>query len=167
MLKVLRRRYAYAKANNEDTAELEQEITKTEVAIQDIPSPLKLVVKDVRGTAFAREIARQTGTRLAVFDGEGGSLEPIIKERQLLNFIADGFNGDGASFLRESKPSIEIAHAYISLCIMLQPEKLKRLTGKSHLWHEGFMARVLPVFVQPRAGQRFGQHAVHDAQIYA
>lgn len=92
MLKVLRRRYAYAKANNEDTAELEQEITKTEVAIQDIPSPLKLVVKDVRGTAFAREIARQTGTRLAVFDGEGGSLEPIIKERQLLNFICISSN---------------------------------------------------------------------------
>lgn len=164
-LRVLRNKYAYAPENGEDIESLEQSIAEVEASIQDIPHPLKLAVQDVRATAFAREIERQPGTRLTIADGEGGSIEPILKERQLMNFMVDGFNGGKASYLRETKPSIDIKKAYISLSIMMQPEKLKRLTGKRQLWYEGIMARVLPVFIWNRAGLRLGQQILSDTEI--
>lgn len=108
--------------------------------------PVRLFLQDTTAKAAMNFLDKQESS-LTIADHEGVIFD-ALNEHRLLEVLLNGFSGDPTSFERSSTASLDIVNPRISLCVLTQEAKLKRMSKKTNFGDEGFLPRCLIYFAR-------------------
>lgn len=126
---------------------------------------LQITTQDATPSALIDLLKHQIGNRISIFDPEGHTFEKIGKNSELISLLNSGFTGDTIKKDRY-KYSGKMSKSHISLLIMLPKDRFQENNKLMTLWRDGFFARVLCIFPQPKSGsRRFSTNTKHIDNI--
>ncbi|MDR2489476.1 MAG: DUF3987 domain-containing protein [Desulfovibrio sp.] len=116
-------------------------------------SYLQITTQDATPSALIELLKHQIGNRISIFDPEGHTFEKIGNNSELISLLNSGFTGDTIKKDRY-KYSGKMPKPCISLLIMLPKDRFQENKKLGTLWRDGFFARALCIFPQPKSGSR-------------
>lgn len=154
-IKAVRKQIIAQPAGSPKRTKLEAHLVELEKQnVHALEGELRLFLQDTTGSAAADFMKQQITHSMTIADAEGGSLDKILQDRQLLKLLLSAYSAEYVSFERSTKPSIVIEKPHATLCVLTQPAVLQRLAKKTETWEEGLIPRSLIFLAQSFAGTR-------------
>lgn len=140
---------------------IEKELTKNSCDIDSAQSRIMELSKQFKqltqpmiayftnGTeaGIRKAIGSQIGKRLSVIDVEGSLSKLLISDNKLISLLNQGYSVKPIQAARSSDKNIMPIKGTISTILCMQSDKFEQFYGRYNIWGEGFLPRVLPLYI--------------------
>lgn len=153
--KALHRQLARLMADEKETAAIEKEIGKHQMAEPALPKRAQILLKNLSPQSVPRHLAEIYPFAI-VLGSEGGVAALTLSDTPMLNALWDDGTWSSSRITRED---VEIDEAVLSIHVQFPPAQSEKfLKSKALPWENGFMFRCLYYRPESTQGTRFKRY---------